>query len=230
MSRQTWLVSLTDLICVLLAFFVLKFAMARPFADSWHAVLAALGGEHAGHEAVLAPTQSFTDAESLVSSGYLLNLLKHQLGLAGDTQVRVWRQGRGVFLAISFDHLFSPGHRRPDGPARPVVEGLGQMLRRLGNQIEVVGILPAQPTALEDPMNGLPGVFDRCLEVADVIKRASGRSAIPVSVQLAPSKPDAPDDGAAMPANPAALTPTLLISVWEWGLDPSAAQVVGQKE
>lgn len=186
LTSDTWLLSLTDLVCVLLAFFVLRFAMSAPMSESWNSVLAVLGAEESGRPLALPQQLEFLDTEVAIPVGYLVNVLKMQLDLDAEPDIQIWRREHGVILAFAWTGARGSGGDVRGTALMPVLDALGDLMRRLRNGIEIVGVLPKQVPELDDPVLGVVAVLGEMEAIAERLRVRSGRQRIPVSVQLAP--------------------------------------------
>jgi len=183
--RQIWLVSLTDLICVLLAFFVLKFSMSGPGSEGWNSVLRILGAER-GAQNRLVEDLALPERAAVVSVGYLVNVLDYQLGLGEGSFARLWRQGRSAVLGFPYSDLFLNDTETLDGPARPIIDAFAQLARRLDNQIELVAVMSAASGGVEDEQTGVWTLISGLNRIAEVIDQHGYDYELVRSVRLAP--------------------------------------------
>lgn len=147
-SRRTiWLVSFTDLISLLFAFFVLMFAMAEPDAPRWARMaegLSARSTASAPSDRDPEPRAAFNAAtlepQSRVSLDYLGALLRTQVAdrpeLAG---VFVRREDDRVVIGFPGELLFEHNGMLLGERGRRALFTLGAVVGRIGNRIEVVG-------------------------------------------------------------------------------------------
>lgn len=147
-SRRTiWLVSFTDLISLLFAFFVLMFAMTEPDRPRWERMaegLSARSTASAPSERAPDPQAAFNAAtvepQSRVSLDYLGALLRTQVAdrpeLAG---VFVQREADRVVIAFPGELLFEHNGLVIGERGRQALHTLGAVVGRIGNRIEVVG-------------------------------------------------------------------------------------------
>ncbi|WP_029008961.1 flagellar motor protein MotB [Azospirillum halopraeferens] len=144
-----WLLTFTDLICLMLTFFVMTYAMREPEAERW-ATLANALSQSARSTATApgdrdpvpaAPFNAATlETHSAVNLNYLAAILRTQIAgsdeLAG---IAVRREDDRLVIAIPGDRLFdADGTVFSDGGRRALFL-LGAVVGRIGNRIEVVG-------------------------------------------------------------------------------------------
>lgn len=154
-TRRTWMITLSDLISLLLAFFVLLFSMYSVKFDRWQSTVdsltEALNPRRA--EAVAPYPSAFNvgkvSQNRVIDLDYLATLL--QQSLKSDALLskgQVMRKADRLIVTLPGDLLFQPGRAVLSEKARAAVFGLGGILRSLGNHIGVNG--HTDPT----PLNG----------------------------------------------------------------------------
>ena len=148
-ARSIWLISFTDLMCLLLAFFVLAFSMSEPEQHHWqaltHALTARRIGEHTG--AVFNTGQ--LDGRAPINLDYLGTLLIGQFADSADMAgVVPVRQDDRVVIALPDTLLFEAGQAAFSERGRRILFVLGGVLGRVSNRIEVTGHIGLeQPTS-----------------------------------------------------------------------------------
>lgn len=147
-SRRTiWLISFTDLISLLFAFFVLMFAMAEPDGPRWARMAEGLSARSTAttpSDRTPDPQSAFNAAtvepQSRVSLEYLGALLRTQVAdrpeLAG---VVVQREDDRVVIVFPGELLFEHNGLLIGERGRRALHTLGGVVGRIGNRIEVVG-------------------------------------------------------------------------------------------
>lgn len=147
-ARKTiWLISFTDLMSLLLAFFVLMFSMSEPQVQRWEKMAHGLSTRSTAtrpSDAPPVPSAAFNAAtietEAAVNLDYLGALLHGQVAdsveLAG---VQVVREDDRVVIGLPGELLFERGAPVFSPRGRRVLYLLGAVVGRIGNRIEVVG-------------------------------------------------------------------------------------------
>lgn len=147
-ARKTiWLISFTDLISLLLAFFVLMFSMTEPQAQRWARMAQGMSARSTAtrpSDEPPAPSVAFNAAalepDSAINLDYLGALLNGQVAetyeLAG---VQVVREDDRVVIGLPGEVLFEQSVPMFSPRGRRVLYLLGAVVGRIGNRIEVVG-------------------------------------------------------------------------------------------
>ena len=145
--KTTWLISFTDLMSLMLAFFVLMFSMAEPQVQRWSKMAQGLSARSTAtrpSDAPPVPSAAFNaasiEAQSAINLDYLGALLHGQVAdspeLAG---VQVVREDDRVVIGLPGDVLFEQNAPMFSPRGRRVLYLLGAVVGRIGNRIEVVG-------------------------------------------------------------------------------------------
>ncbi len=185
---QHWLITFSDMVLLLLAFFVLLFAMRRPNDARWSELLLGLNRTDSP-----ATTQQQTQPEALygittlqtepgMALGYLERLLEQHL--AADPILRdaaLTRQDDRLILSLPSDLLFSTGSAEVSRGGVAALLALGNGLANLNNEVQIFG--HADPTIQREGAfrNNWDLSLARALAVARLIY-ASGYLQ-PISVQ-----------------------------------------------
>ncbi|CAK0752490.1 Chemotaxis protein MotB [uncultured Gammaproteobacteria bacterium] len=141
-----WLISFSDMVSLLLAFFVLKFAMSEPVQPRWQALAgsvpaAAVRPGPSGEAAAPLPSGlALRDPRSPVNLDYLSTLIANQFAANPELLgVTTQRQDDRVVIALADALLFEPNRAVFTSRGERALFLLGGTLGRLGNRIEVVG-------------------------------------------------------------------------------------------
>ncbi len=139
-ARSIWLISFTDLICLMLGFFVLAFSMSEPVTPRWQALATSLATRGIDGRRGAIFNIAMLDARSPINLDYLANLLRGQFSgnpdLAG---VNAARQDDRVVIGLPDDSLFEGDQTRFSERGRQILFVLGGVLGRIGNRIEITG-------------------------------------------------------------------------------------------
>ncbi len=178
-SRRSWMITLSDLISLLLAFFVLLYSMHSVKFDRWQSAVDSLTEALNPKRAeALAPFPSpfnigKVSRKRVIDLDYLATVL--QQSLKSDTvlsKARVTRRADRLIIALPGDLLFDPGRAVLSQRARDAVFNLGGILRALGNRIGVNG--HSDPGALSSPeyTSNWELSLARAAAVANALRRA----------------------------------------------------------
>lgn len=151
---QAWLVTFADLLALMLAFFVLLFAMNSVKMDAWNAVVEALSERLNPTHKWPSPALEFdrnmarTTVARAVELDYLQRVLEQKIG-AGTLPSKglIQRLDDRIILSLPAELLFAPGQAEMLGDASETIGVIAKAMRFVGNQVNVVGH--------SDP-NGLP--------------------------------------------------------------------------
>ncbi|CAK0757794.1 hypothetical protein CCP2SC5_230025 [Azospirillaceae bacterium] len=138
-SRRSgvWLISFTDLVCLMLAFFVLKFSMTEPDRQRLRDMAGALTGRVSPVNVI---PYAASSPESPIPLGYLTAVLNNQFaGLQGFSRIVAEYQGDRVVIRLPGDQIFTPGCSDLSVQGDRILFVLGGVLGRINNRIEVIG-------------------------------------------------------------------------------------------
>jgi chemotaxis protein MotB len=158
-SKSTWLVMFTDLLSLLLTFFVLMFSMNAVQMENWKAVVGTLSDRLNPDHMLVSdktwggrPVTSKIDLPLSLKLEYLGTVISQKL--ADDP---IFRQSRvqvldgRLIISLPSDILFQKDSAvLRDAAAMHVLEALGNILRNVPNQVGVVGHAEPAPAADED--------------------------------------------------------------------------------
>lgn len=151
-----WLITFTDLVGLLLAFFVMIFAMSTIDEERFRELTGAVNLNRAplpgGIEATIQDERNAPQASVELGHdlGYLATLLREQLGrepLIAGTMVR--QDGAQVILSLPAELLFAPNGAEPTAQGEQALFALVGLLRNLQNRIEVEGHADPKPPAAD---------------------------------------------------------------------------------
>lgn len=145
-ERPAWLVSFADLIALMLAFFVLLYAMQRVEHRGWESLTQSLSRTlrpDLSHDMRQPPVDENVETLSrprAINLAYLEALLRgHQVedGALEGTLLR--RRDENLVIMLPGDVLFQPGEAVPIEAAAARLSGLASVLRNVTNRIDVYG-------------------------------------------------------------------------------------------
>ncbi len=145
-----WLISFTDLMALMVTFFVLLFAMTHPREQEWQGFSETMQtnfnrfyGDGLGRGPEDTISIDRIDYNQALDLSYLKalmeSLLAEQPALAS---IILSEQPDSLVLSLPGDALFEPGRAEVKGEGDKMVYALAMTLRRLKNRIEIVGNAP----------------------------------------------------------------------------------------
>lgn len=154
-DSQAWLFTFTDLIALMITFFVLIFAMSTVKTGEWQTLTDSLRERLSTllEERQATPSMRLDMPDSKITPGsdldYVANVLRELLRESpGLRESVVRREADRVFLSMPADMLFASGDYTLDSNAARAVFDLGGVLRNLSNRVSVAGHAdPRQPRA-----------------------------------------------------------------------------------
>lgn len=184
-SKPIWLITFTDLVGLLLAFFVMIFAMSSIDQNRYRDLT---GAADLGREPVPGATGA-TVEEKLnapqpethqgADLGYLGALLRAQLGRAPLlAQATVRQDGARVVISLPADLLFAPNGAEPTQAGAKALFSLVGMLRNLPNRIEVEGHADPKPPTAGGFISNWELSLARAIAVAIRLEAAGDRHAV----------------------------------------------------
>ncbi len=197
-GRTMWLISFTDLMSLLLAFFVLMYSMSEPEAQRWAGLSKALTSARstatAPSDAAAEPRAAFNAAavepQSVINLDYLGALLRTQTAANAElAAVEVRREDDRVVIVLPGTVMFDTVEGTFTDQGRRLLFLLGAVVGRTGNRIEVVGHAES-----EESGDGLAWerALTRAVAVAAALRETGYRRDLVARALLA-----APSDGGA---------------------------------
>lgn len=201
---RAWLVTFTDLTALLLAFFVMLFAMSNIKVDKWSDMVSALSQSltPSSTEEVPSATAPFNIGtvfrKRAVNLDYLTAVLEEALAdhplLRGAQLLRLEDR---LIIALPGDLLFPEGRANLSDRAEDALFNLGGVLRNIGNQIGVNGHSDPSPPREEEYASNWELSLARAIVVANSLKR-SGYTEDIIAYGYSDSRysqlPDLPDE------------------------------------
>lgn len=185
-----WLMTFVDLVSLLLAFFVLMFAMSAPDRNQWQratgSIVEALGGAMVMRD-VAPPDRSSMEPAQVsprgLDLGYLERLLGEKLAAAPELGTARLRRFDGrLVLSLPNELLFAGGDATLSAAGRAAVFALSVALDTVVNRLQVRGHTDPRPLAPGGRFNSNWELsLARALSVAEAMRAAGMRK--PVSVR-----------------------------------------------
>ncbi|MFD1627531.1 OmpA/MotB family protein [Azospirillum griseum] len=177
--KTMWLISFTDLISLLLAFFVLMYSMSEPESQRWTRLARGLAETiPAARSTATTPSdrpadpraafnaQAVEPRAAAVDVNYLGALLRGQTAANAELAgVEVRGEDDRVVIGLPGDRMFDPTGAAFTNDGRRIIFLLGAVVGRIGNRIEVVG-----HAEREDPTGG--AAWERALTRAVAVSAA----------------------------------------------------------
>lgn len=180
-SNAMWLTSLADLLALLLAFFVLVFAMNEIKRDTWEKMLDMLGnplnrmtemqdpGVTADKNVELFSEQKAFDLD------YLDKVISAKIASSPQlSKVEVFKAADRLVISFVGDTFFQAGNDNVSTQLQNATSLLGDSLRYLKNRIEVYGHSDPVPVSNSsaDKLSNWGLSISRALSVSDTLKKS----------------------------------------------------------
>lgn len=153
-SRQViWMITFTDVMGLMLTFFVMLFAMTEPASDQWQDVSSALHNEFnqmRGSPLSRGPSDEINlariDYDRALDIGYLTALLESVLSENETLRTaRLLRQPGKLIISMPQELLFRPGDAAVTEEGSRALYLLGGSLSRIKNKIQISGYADPRP-------------------------------------------------------------------------------------
>jgi len=177
-SSKAWMITFTDLVSLLLTFFVLLFAMSNVKLDEWTKIIDSLSQtlNPAPEQEIARPTAQLNIGTLFrrrsVNLDYLSSVIEQKL--SADPVLRdalIIRLDDRMVVALPGDLLFEPGAALVSESARDAMFTLGAMFANVGNSIAVNGHTDPAPPSGEAFASNWELSVARAASVANAIRR-----------------------------------------------------------
>ncbi len=146
-SSSIWIVSFTDIMALILTFFVMTFAMSDPQDHNTRDFISGLRGEMGMTEGALrnAGTLDVIEIKKVtlrngLDLDYINSLISTQIKTTPAlSRVQIFKQNNNLILSLPQDLLFAPGKNQITTGGQAALKSLGILLHGLRNRIEVIG-------------------------------------------------------------------------------------------
>ena len=174
-----WMITFTDLVSLMLTFFVLLFSMSNIKVDRWNDVIDALSQSlnPSSTKAQSSATSSFNIAtlfrKRAINLDYLTGVLED--AVAKDELLKtspLMRLEDRLVIALPGDLLFQPGKAVLAEDAKKALFNLGGVLRNIGNQIGINGHTDPTPPSGNNYASNWELSMGRAAAVANALKRS----------------------------------------------------------
>ena len=184
-SRQAWMLTFTDLVSLLLTFFVLMFSMSQLEIERWRAIAASFSGSLDMPAAGIAPTEPARFAIATISPrraldlDYLASVLKQNLGANPLAHgIEIGRDGERLLISVPADLAFAPGSARLADRSAPMLVAIASVLRTIANDVATEGHADPAPVTAGDFASNWELSLARAEAVAAVLRTVDGREGI----------------------------------------------------
>ena len=183
----TWFVTFTDVVCLMLTFFVMLYAMPTIPGARWESVTAALSQQPAASSAPVtnAPTAQYNIAtifrKRAINLEYLQAVLRDQM--AADDRLKTAQfhlLDDRLVISLPGDLLFAPSSAEVDAKAQGALFALGGVLGNLTNPIAVVGHSDPSPPSGSNYTSNWELTVGRAAAIANLLKQSGYTRAVTV--------------------------------------------------
>ena len=203
-TDQSWMLIFTDLVSLMLTFFVLLFSMSVVKVDAWNNVVSALSQSlkpserKAQTEATSRFDLSTLSMRTAINLDYLASVLEKTM--ASDELLKnaqLMRLEDRLVIGLPGDRLFFSDDAVLSLDARKALSNLGGVLRNIGNQIGTNGHTDPKPLKGSQYTSNWELSMGRATAVANALKRSGYKEDI-ISFGYASGRfmelPDLPDE------------------------------------
>jgi chemotaxis protein MotB len=183
-----WLISFTDVMALMLTFFVMLFAMSEPEKEQWSEVMLSLRSEmnsYYGPAYSQGPQETINlskiNLDRALDIGYLdllINSVVNESEFLNDAVIN--RQRDHLVISLPDRLLFAAGDAEPVDQGLRALYALGGPLSRIKNKIEIIG--HADPRPVGEGNNNYDSNWDlslaRALNVAAVLENVGYEKSI----------------------------------------------------
>lgn len=178
-AERAWLVTFTDLVSLMLTFFVLLFSMSNVKVGEWQNIIDSLSRSlrPVPEKVVKAQTATFNIGtifrRQAIDLNYLTSVIEEGIkgiDLLADTQVMLLEDR--LVIALPGDLLFEPGRAEMTERAREAMFVFGGLLRNIGNEIGVNGHTDPTPPAGGEYASNWELSTGRAAAVANALRAA----------------------------------------------------------
>ncbi|MEO5373335.1 MAG: OmpA family protein [Alphaproteobacteria bacterium] len=186
---RAWLVTFADLVSLMLAFFVMLYAMRLVHPDPWREVVTALS---AHLDPVSAKPARGGDADYTIATtfrrqaidlDYLARILESAIGDDPHfTGATIRTRDNRLVLSLASDLLFAPDGAVMSERAREAVRNVGTVVRNISNQVGVMGHsdpMPSPPSSSSSPRKTFSSPWELSLVRAAAVANALHEAGYP---------------------------------------------------
>ncbi len=147
-----WLITFTDVMALMLTFFVLLYSMSVPEEEKWKEIADSFSSKfnyeearphNAGSQDVISIDR--IDKSRALSLRYLKALVKNLLKTNGVKDVIIFENDKRLVISLPSELLFKSGSAQINLKGKKVLFALGGALSRVKNRIEIAGHTDPRP-------------------------------------------------------------------------------------
>ena len=195
-AQQRWLITFTDLIALLLAFFVMLFSMSAVEQEPWeimtNSLIASLNPDFAW-DSLTALSDLDADsipAENAADLDYLQAVIANKIrNVPLLSQALLTRRADRLIISLQADSLFAVGGAGLSEDSRAALYAMGDTLRHISNRVDVNGHTDPTPVRGGRYASNWELSLHRALAVADALASAGFTRDI-IAIGLAESRYD----------------------------------------
>ncbi len=178
-TRQRWLITFTDLIALLLAFFVMLFAMSAVDPEPWenmtNSLMVRLNPDFSW-DSLAALTDLDADStatETAADLDYLQAVIADKIrNVPMLSQALLTRRADRLIISLQADSLFAVGSASLAEDARTALYAMGDTLRHISNRVDINGHTDPNPVRGGQYASNWELSLHRALAVADALASA----------------------------------------------------------
>lgn len=151
-SVPLWLITFTDVMALMLTFFVLLYAMSVPSEDKWEVLSSSLSvkDEKFDAKAFNAGSQDVISIEKVSTKkaldlDYIEGLIKNQLESTDFDKINVQHNENRLIVSLPSELLFESGRAEISTEGKQLIFSLSGILTRIKNRIEILGHADPRP-------------------------------------------------------------------------------------
>ena len=184
-ASKAWMIIFTDLVSLLLTFFIMLFSMSNLKLDDWNEMIDTLSQSFTpviSNTSRLSPARyniSSTFKKRAINLDYLSAVLED--ALVGDPILEnsfILRTGDRLVIILPGDYWFEPGKAALTERSRNSLFHLGSVLRNVGNEMAVNGYVGSETIDGEEFGSGWGLSLARAVTVGSALKQAGYRDGI----------------------------------------------------
>lgn len=198
-----WLVTFTDVMALMLTFFVLLYSMAQPDVEKWSEMTAAINSNFSKRYApkfeagtVDAITIDRVSRPNALDLRYLASIVQQALERSENTEdIMLIAQQDALVISMPNDLFFEAGRAEIGAEGQRALFEIGGALAKIRNEIEIVGHADPRPLSSgSDYGSNWQLSLDRALSVAGVLENVGYNKPVTVRGMSSTRFMDLPED------------------------------------